>query len=160
MWQERPLFGNEATNNVGSGARMGLRSKLKGLVVKTARKVIRREEPTPSRPPAPRPPPPVAVEREVPGWKDDGETPLPDEPRMLLLYKDDYCDYCKTVVEVIEELGMIVPMKDIRKDPPARNELWDITRRFTVPCLFIDDVPLHESERIVEWIRAYNAEFS
>ena len=98
----------------------------------------------PKRPPVvrPRPPAPPAI-------------PSPTEPRTLLLYRDDYCGYCRRVDRVIERLGLDVPQADTRNDQEAAQTHYQRTGRRTVPCLYIDDVPFFESADIIEWLEAY-----
>lgn len=83
--------------------------------------------------------------------------PTPDRDRKLVLYKYDTCGYCGRVFRKLDALGMEseVELRDIWEDPQARKELADVTGRTTVPCLFIDGVPLHESLDIVAWLDAY-----
>jgi glutaredoxin 3 len=64
------------------------------------------------------------------------------------------CPYCQIVVEVIEELELDVSYKNINKDPLSLQKLTLDTGRRTVPCLYIDNKPMHESQDIIRWLRS------
>ncbi len=64
------------------------------------------------------------------------------------------CPYCQIVVEVIEELELEVSYKNIRQDPASLEKLTRDTGRRTVPCLYIDNQPMHESQEIIAWLRS------
>ena len=82
--------------------------------------------------------------------------PSPDEPRELVLYKFDTCPFCIRVMRVLDQTGIEVEYRDTHGDPEARAYLIERTGRTTVPCLFIDDVPFHESQDISAWLYAYH----
>jgi glutaredoxin len=44
---------------------------------------------------------------------------------------------------------------DTRKDQKNREKLISDTGRSTVPCLYIDGKPMHESRDIAEWLNNY-----
>lgn len=44
---------------------------------------------------------------------------------------------------------------DILEDHKFRDKLVKDTGRATVPCLYIDGVPMHESRDIAAWIHDY-----
>jgi glutaredoxin len=81
--------------------------------------------------------------------------PSPDEERHLTLYKYDTCPFCMRVRRVLDATGVEVEFADIRTDPEALRRLQEVTGRRTVPCLFIDDVPMFESRDISRWLMAY-----
>jgi len=72
----------------------------------------------------------------------------------LQLYYFDACPYCQMVLEVIEELNINVELCDIRADQRHLNKLVTDTGRRTVPCLYIDGQPMHESAEIARWLKA------
>lgn len=74
----------------------------------------------------------------------------------LELYYYDECPYCQIVLEAIEETGIEdkISFKNTRKDPWNREKLVADTGRGTVPCLYIDGKPMHESRDIANWLRA------
>jgi glutaredoxin 3 len=81
--------------------------------------------------------------------------PSPTELRRLVLYKDDYCGFCRRVYRAVERLGLDLEMADTRTDPEAKKLHLERTGRRTVPCLYIDDIPLFESADIIEWLEGY-----
>ena len=65
----------------------------------------------------------------------------------LKLYYFESCPYCYIVLKAIEDLI------DIHKNEEDREFLFKKTGRYTVPCLFIDDNPMHESYDIIQWLK-------
>lgn len=72
----------------------------------------------------------------------------------LVLYKYDVCPFCYRVQSWLDGRDIDVSYRDTREDPTARQELVDKTGRATVPCLFIDGEPMHESGDILDWLQA------
>jgi len=72
----------------------------------------------------------------------------------LDFYYFETCPYCQKVLNVIHELNIVVNYKDIYEDTNNMQKLMYITGKKTVPCLFIDGNPMHESRDIMEWLRA------
>lgn len=73
---------------------------------------------------------------------------------ILDFYYFDSCPYCQRVLRVIDELKIKVNYKDIYGDINDMHKLMYITGKKTVPCLFIDGTPMHESLEIIDWLRA------
>ena len=71
----------------------------------------------------------------------------------LELFKFDSCPFCQFVMGTIIELGLDVEMKDIVQDSKNRERLLNDTGRQTVPCLYIDNVPMFESRDIINWLK-------
>ncbi|MFA6239009.1 MAG: glutathione S-transferase N-terminal domain-containing protein [Bacteriovorax sp.] len=72
----------------------------------------------------------------------------------LELYYFDSCPYCQRVLNVISDLKIKVEYKDIHEDMNEMHKLHYITGRKTVPCLFINGNPMHESEDIIQWLKS------
>lgn len=70
----------------------------------------------------------------------------------LDFYYFDSCPYCQRVMKTIEKLNISVNWKDIYADKANMNFLVEKTGRKTVPCLFIDGQPMHESLDIMAWL--------
>ena len=51
-----------------------------------------------------------------------------------------------------------VTLLDIHEDHKFKEKLIQVTGRGTVPCLFIDDKPMHESRDIADWLHRYARE--
>lgn len=72
---------------------------------------------------------------------------------LLELYYFDSCPYCQRVLKVIRDLKIKVVYKDISYNIEDMQKLLQITGRRTVPCLFIDGDPMHESLDIMNWLQ-------
>jgi glutaredoxin len=72
----------------------------------------------------------------------------------LELYQFPSCPFCQLVIRKVDELGLndFVTMVDIQSDIEGRNKLFNDTGRYTVPCLYINDAPMHESADICHWL--------
>jgi glutaredoxin len=79
-------------------------------------------------------------------------------PFELALYAYDSCPYCQRVYRALAELGIEVERRNTMRSRDHHADLVEATGRGTVPCLFIDGVPMHESADIVRWLRARAAE--
>lgn len=71
---------------------------------------------------------------------------------ILDFYYFDACPYCQKVLRVINKHNIKVNFKDIYEDTNNLQKLTLITGRKTVPCLFIDGEPMHESNDINIWL--------
>ena len=72
----------------------------------------------------------------------------------LTLYYFPSCPYCRLVLDCLGRLDLEIPMRDIRSEPGARDDLLQIGGKGQVPCLVIDGKPLYESDDIVRWLQA------
>ena len=72
----------------------------------------------------------------------------------LTLYYFPSCPYCRLVLDCLDRLELEIPMRDIRSEPGARDDLLEIGGKGQVPCLVIDGQPLYESDDIVRWLQA------
>lgn len=77
--------------------------------------------------------------------------------KKLELYYFEQCPYCQIVLSAIKsnKLENKVTYFDTRKDQKNREKLISDTGRSTVPCLYIDDKPMHESRDIADWLNNY-----
>ena len=69
----------------------------------------------------------------------------------LTLYKFDDCPFCFKVMKYLEERGIKIPMKDIKKHPEFREELIQLGGKSQAPCLMINGKALYESDDIIDW---------
>lgn len=76
----------------------------------------------------------------------------------LELYYSPYCPYCQRVTDVLKKENLHIPLVDVNTTPGARQTLRQKGGKVQVPCLFIDDQPLYESQDIIRWIQAHKAE--
>ena len=58
-------------------------------------------------------------------------------------------------MRAIDRLQVKVIYTDVRKNPKERIRLIKDTGIATVPCLYIDGRPMHESEDIVSWLEEH-----
>ncbi|MDO9180840.1 MAG: glutathione S-transferase N-terminal domain-containing protein [Bacteriovorax sp.] len=73
---------------------------------------------------------------------------------ILELYFFESCPYCQRVLTVIKELKVVVAYKNIHDDINEMQKLLYITGKKTVPCLFINGDPMHESLDIINWLKS------
>lgn len=80
--------------------------------------------------------------------------------KKLELYYFPECPYCQIVDDALIETGLKkdVTYLNIRKSSEHRDHLVKVTGRSTVPCLFIDGKPMHESRDIAAWLHQYAKE--
>ncbi|MCB1116771.1 MAG: glutaredoxin [Chlamydiia bacterium] len=76
-----------------------------------------------------------------------------EEEHNLILYYKPTCSFCQKVLDYLESIEEEIPLKNIDEDPKAREELLHLGGKTQVPCLFIDDKPLYESDDIIDWIK-------
>ena len=72
----------------------------------------------------------------------------------LEYYYFDSCPFCQFVLRAIKTLKIKVDYKNIHEDRAAYEKLLADTGRGTVPCLYIDGKPMHESSDILNWLEA------
>ena len=89
----------------------------------------------------------------LPFWP---KTPLTKAKQMNLeLFYKETCPYCQKVLVTLRELGKTIKLRDIRSHPAVAEELITRGGKRQVPCLFIDDSPLYESDSIILWIEEH-----
>jgi glutaredoxin len=75
----------------------------------------------------------------------------------MSLYYFPSCPFCVKVLNVIDELGIHIELRDKRVEPRYADELRAATGTTMVPCLRIEedrsDRWMHESDDIVEYLR-------
>lgn len=74
-------------------------------------------------------------------------------PKLELFYFDA-CPYCQIVLQTIDKLSIKVDYKNIWEDTASLERLVKDTGRKTVPCLYIDNKPMHESSDIKRWLES------
>jgi glutaredoxin len=73
----------------------------------------------------------------------------------LTLYYYPTCPYCRKVTKFIEKNNLEeIELKNINQDQAAESRLIEIGGKRQVPCLFIDDEPLYESNDIINWLKS------
>jgi glutaredoxin len=76
--------------------------------------------------------------------------------KKLELYYFPSCPFCQFVLSTISKYRIKVKLTNINEDHSARESLYKETGRYTVPCLYIDESPMHESSDIINWIEKNN----
>ena len=76
-----------------------------------------------------------------------------NEPDLNLYYFPS-CPFCQYVLIKINELKLDIKYTNIHEDMDAREKLFNDTGRYTVPCLYIDGKPMHESSEIIDWLNS------
>lgn len=71
---------------------------------------------------------------------------------ILILYYMTSCPYSKKVLNYLDKIGKKIPLKNVEEDSKAKEELLHLGGKTQTPCLFIDGVPLYESEDIINWL--------
>lgn len=69
-------------------------------------------------------------------------------------YFFESCPFCQMVLEVINKYSIKVEYCDIQHNKQFLDKLVADTGRRTVPCLYIDGKPMHESRDIIAWLQA------
>ncbi|MBT3235505.1 MAG: hypothetical protein HN353_06115 [Bdellovibrionales bacterium] len=72
----------------------------------------------------------------------------------LALYYFDACPYCQRVLAQVAELKVEVELCNTFITQEHAAKLYRDTGRTTVPCLYIDNKPMHESKDIIKWLNA------
>lgn len=72
----------------------------------------------------------------------------------LELYYYQQCPFCVRVLNKIHELGLQekIELKNTLEVPENHKFHIEKTGRSTVPCLYINDSPLFESQDINKWL--------
>ena len=80
--------------------------------------------------------------------------------KKLELYFFPECPYCQIVLDAIDKTKLKdeITYYNTRKDSQKRDKLISDTGRSTVPCLYIDGKPMHESSDIAKWLHQYAKE--
>ncbi len=73
--------------------------------------------------------------------------------KKLELYYFEACPYCQIVLDTIKSLNLKVSYFDTSKNSTFKEKLIKDTNRATVPCLYIDNKPMHESRDIANWLK-------
>ena len=71
----------------------------------------------------------------------------------LEFYYYDFCPFCVRVKKTIKKLNIKVTYCNTMEDPSCEQKLFTDTGRRTVPCLYIDNIPMHESSEIISWLQ-------
>lgn len=74
----------------------------------------------------------------------------------LRLFTSTYCPYCEQVKLVMENKGITgVEIINIDTDPDMRDYLIEKGGKKQVPCLFIGDQAMYESQEIINYLESH-----
>ena len=71
---------------------------------------------------------------------------------LLLIYVPS-CPYCRRVLDYLVSIQKAIPLCNVRVNRECVDKLMREGKKGLVPCLFINDVPLYDANRIVEWLQ-------
>ncbi|KXO16380.1 glutaredoxin [Peptoniphilus sp. GNH] len=72
----------------------------------------------------------------------------------LKLFVGTVCPFCKKVERFIDENKIYgIELKNINTDKEALDYLVEKGGKRQVPCLFIDEKPMYESEDIIKYLK-------
>jgi len=74
----------------------------------------------------------------------------------LLLYYTPTCPYSMKVVRFLNSIHKKIALVDVRNNPQAKRELIEYGGKSQIPCLFIDEKPLYEADKIIDWLSKHN----
>ncbi len=72
-------------------------------------------------------------------------------PNLVLYYKPE-CPFCQRVTRFMERNNIEIPMKNIKADAGAQEELLELGGQDQVPMLLIDGKPMYESLDIIHYL--------
>jgi glutaredoxin len=77
--------------------------------------------------------------------------------KTLELYYFEQCPFCQIVMQALRVTGLEgkVTYYDIHENHKYKEKLIADTGRGTVPCMYIDGKPMHESRDIANWLHDY-----
>ena len=70
----------------------------------------------------------------------------------LELYVRPGCPYCQKVIRFMGENKINVPLKDINNEQNFQT-LIKFGGKQQVPCLFVDNKAMYESDEIIKWCK-------
>lgn len=71
----------------------------------------------------------------------------------LELYYFNECPFCQMVLQPLKQMNIKFDHKNINENRDNAEKLFKDTGRYTVPCLYINGEPMHESRDIINWLQ-------
>jgi len=78
----------------------------------------------------------------------------------ITLYYSPQCPYSKKVLSYLKQSGIKIPMKNVRGDSAARDELQQRGGHLVVPCLIVNGEAIYDSNDIIDWLSAHQEDLS
>ncbi len=73
----------------------------------------------------------------------------------VTLYYSPQCPYSQKVLSYLKDSGMKIPMKNVRLDRTARQELEQQGGHLIVPCLIVNGNPIYNANDIIDWLKTH-----
>ncbi|MNY23816.1 Glutaredoxin [compost metagenome] len=71
---------------------------------------------------------------------------------MMKLYQFESCPYCKMVREVLSDLEITYITVNVPRERSKRQEVFEVSKQWTVPVLVDGDVMLDDEEKILPYL--------
>lgn len=71
---------------------------------------------------------------------------------MLVLFYFASCPFCQKVLSFCDQNQIDLVLRDIQKDPKAKQELIELGGKKQVPALKVDGKILYESDAIIQYL--------
>ena len=78
----------------------------------------------------------------------------------VTLYYSPQCPYCQKVLSYMRQEGIQIPMKNVKTDRKAKEELQQIGGHLVVPCLIVNGTAIYDANDIIDWLSAHQEDLS
>lgn len=78
----------------------------------------------------------------------------------ITLYYSPQCPHCQKVLSYMRQAGIKVPMKNVKADRKAKDELKEIGGYLVVPCLIVNGMAIYDANDIIDWLSAHQEDLS
>lgn len=78
-----------------------------------------------------------------------------EQTYQVTLYYSPQCPYCQKVLSYLKQSGIQIPMKNVKVDQTARDELVQQGGYLVVPCLIVNGRPIYDANDIIAWLSAH-----
>jgi glutaredoxin len=85
---------------------------------------------------------------------------LKQQTYQVTLYYSPQCPYSQKVLSYLKKAGIKIPLKNVKTDSTARDELLEIGGYLVVPCLIINGNPIYNANDIIDWLSAHQEDLS
>ncbi len=70
----------------------------------------------------------------------------------IALYYSPKCPHSIKVLSYLQKEHLSIPLKNVIEDTQAKSDLKKIGGFSIVPCLIVDQTPIYEDDRIIQWL--------
>jgi glutaredoxin 3 len=78
----------------------------------------------------------------------------------VTLYYSPQCPYSQKVLTYLKKSKIDIPLKNVKLDNPARDELLEQGGYLIVPCLIVDGQAIYDANDIIDWLSAHQEDLS